>query len=145
MEQQFAEFAARLIELVNDTTVLAFAVPLVVVIVSVLKRFIPAEWVSGSTLHVLVQVVVWLAYIVFGKLGGDLAQFESWATTIAKVLELLVPVLPAGVAAVFGGHALYEATKKRGIAVFGYQRGSDSGAVPKALQRLRRRNLEPQG
>ena len=148
MEDTAVLFVERLITMINDLTVVPFAVPLIVLLVSVFKRFVPAQWASSNTLHFVVQVVFWLGFAVFGKLGGDLPAFEEWTVNITKLLEVAVPLLLPFLVSLFGGHAAYTAARNRGITGFGYQRAEGPAnlpTLPKWLSRAREVTTEPKG
>ena len=138
MDATMAEFLERLITMVNDLTVVPFAVPLIVLVVSVLKRFIPAEWVGSGKLHFIVQAVFWLGYAVFARLGGDLPAFEEWTMNITKILEVVVPLLLPFAVSMFGAHATYKAALSRGVTGLGYKRPVGAATLPDWLLRVRR-------
>lgn len=138
MEHTLEQFLGLLVGGVYDLTVLSFAQPFVVVVTNILKRLIPANWLSSGTIAFGTQVVVFLAYVVFGKMGGNLSQFESGVTTLGKILEIAAPVLLPGLGAIFAGHTIYEAAKRRNLKVIGYQRNQDDKSILNALQRVRR-------
>lgn len=137
METTFVEFGEWLVPAILDVIRVPFAVPLIVMIVALLKRFIPAKTISSNTLHFVVQVVFWLGYVVYGKLGGDLPAFEQWTVNITKMLEAVVPILLPLVVSLFGGHTLYNAARNRELPVMGYQR-SDTASLPSWLRNVRR-------
>jgi len=136
MEDTAVIFVERLLAMINDLTVVPFAVPLIVLLVSVFKRLVPAKYASSNTLHFIIQGLFWLGFAVFGKLGGDLPAFEEWTVNITKLLEVAVPLLLPFLISLFGGHAAYTAARNRGISGFGYQR--TDGSLPPWLKNVRR-------
>ncbi len=113
METQWTQFLEQLMRMIIDLTAVPFLVPLIVLVVSLLKRAPALSSVPANALHLVIQVITWALYAVaqhYGK-GGE---FESWITALIPLLQLVVSYL--------GGAWLYNQAKQANMPLWGYQR-----------------------
>lgn len=88
MESQIAEFLKVIFEQLNSLTLIPYAVPLVIILVSLTKRIPQLAGVDGKVLQLFWQVMFWAAaglLIHFGK-GDNLQQWTELIITFAKML-----------------------------------------------------------
>jgi len=111
------QFLEQLMQLLADTSYIAFAAPLVVIVVALLKRVPQLANVDAAGMSLGVQVVVWLAYLVADHLGGG-AQFQAWTEAGASIAQILLPLLMSE----FASKGIYSLAKQTGVAVIGYER-----------------------
>ena len=117
MEQQLMDFVQNVLMQLNDLTALAWAVPLIVILVAILKR---APWlrnVQAGTIQFVLQVVIWTLYAVLSRMGQGEA-FQSWVSGLAVILQTLLPLM----ASLFGVEWLYRKAVQKRLPVISHQR-----------------------
>jgi hypothetical protein len=109
--------AEQLLTWLRDGTTVAYAVPLVVVLVNVIKRIPALANINAGYIHLAVQVAFWAAYVVVGQYGHG-EQLQGFVEVLTPFLEALLPFFLS----VFGAHTVYQAATARGVPGLGYQR-----------------------
>ena len=115
METQWVEFLEQLTRMIVDLTAVPFLLPLIVLLVGLIKR-IPIDAIQSlpaNVIHLVVQVLAWVAYAVATHYGKGLA-FENWVQALTPLLQLIVSYL--------GSAWLYGAAKQTNMPLWGYQR-----------------------
>lgn len=111
--------AEALIQLIANLTFMPIAAPLVLALVALLKRIIPASVVSAGTLALLVQALVWIAWLLARHV------FDVDDATIKTWVEMLTVI--GGAVAGFAGSAVltqaaYDRAKARDVPLLGKAR-----------------------
>lgn len=117
METQLLSAAEQIIAIVANLVNLGWAVPLVVIVVAVLKQLPYINQVKSSVIQFVVQVVVWVAYVLVSNAGyGD--AFQHWTVELAEVMQVILPF----VASLFGAEWLYSKAKQNAVPLLGARR-----------------------
>ena len=103
-EEVVAGFEA-FIKLLSNLSFLPIAAPAVIAITALLKRFIPSTMISAGMLALVVQVVVWVAWILCKHFGYAM-QFESWIDGLTTILAGVAAITVSAGATAVGYNAL---------------------------------------
>jgi len=116
-------FAENLFTLIADATYLPFAMGFVLILTAIFKRFIT---VDANVLVLLFTVIIWVLWLV-AKQWGYGNQFES----IIQGLTVMLSAIGGMILTPMGSQWLYEQSRERNVALFGYQRTlPDSSSEP---------------
>jgi len=110
-------FLTELIKLIGDSTYVAVAAPLVLILVQLCKYIKILDGVNAGVLQLFFQVVAWVPYIV-GKYFGLEQQYFDLVTALTLILKALLPVTLSIIAA----SSLFEGLKAKRIPWLGYAR-----------------------
>lgn len=117
METQLVEFIERLLTMITDLTAVPYAVALVTLLVSLVKRLPFMTAVSAPTIHLVIQVIFWVIYAVLTHFGQG-EQLQEWTQAITILLQTLLPLI----ASMFGGKWLYSKAESASVPLWGYRR-----------------------
>jgi hypothetical protein len=82
-----------LITWLSDISFLPIAVPAVVFLTAFAKRLPFLSGISSAVIALVVQVVIWIAWVVSKKLGVDDALFTSWIDAFTTILSGLSAIV----------------------------------------------------
>lgn len=117
MEAQMTQFIEQLLTMLQDLTYVAYAAPLVVLLVNTVKRLAGDRQWNWNLIHLAVQVAVWGGIAVAQQAGYE-AQVQEGIELVVPLLEKILPL----VVSLFVGKAIYENAAARDIPAFGYRR-----------------------
>ena len=117
METEMVTFLEQLFALLNDLTVVAYAVPLITLLVSIVKRAPFLANVQANVIHLILQVVFWLGYAVVTHFGHG-EQLQEWTVALTALMETLLPLIVS----LFGGTWLYSKATQAAVPLLGYKR-----------------------
>lgn len=88
-----------LVRILNDLTFLPLAAGFVLIVVALLKRVIPERFISPQGLALMVQVIVWIIYLIAKeRLGVDEAAFQSYLEILTAVGSALLMIVSSALA-----------------------------------------------
>lgn len=125
MEASLAKFLETIVTALGDLSFVPYAVPLVVLLVSLIKRIPGLDTLDGKLLHLAVQVVFWVLYAAVNHFGHG-EQLQQWTEALTIILQTLLPLI----ASMFGATWLYDKAHENNIPVIGYRRTKDTYARP---------------
>jgi positive regulator of sigma E activity len=117
MEENMVKFLEQLLVMVNDLTVVAYAIPLITLLVGLIKRLPFLTNVQANVIHLVIQIAFWAGYAILNHFDKG-AQLQQWTEAATVIIQALLPLILS----FLGGKFLYEKAKKAEAPLWGYSR-----------------------